>query len=1538
MVIDFANIGIVKEPPVLVLKNADGTPKQTLGYAFNLSAEIHYNEMSTVLFDLPAFVDGKKTPHYDDVIGMRIVDMRGWGQFILMNPETENDGIKAIKHCKAYSLEYELTYKQVFFPEGTYNLWNPLAPDNTVLGMILADFPSWSVGHVDESLIGKYRTFSEDGTNFYNFIKSTIQKSYGCIFDFDTYNRKINIYDAHSNVVTNSVYLSFENLAKEIRIEEDTENIVTVLDVNGAESVDIRIVNPLGTNKIYNLDYFMNTTHFSQELVDKWKNWKSSFQANQLPFYNLSVERSLKTSAILTEQVALTDLNGEMQVLENERSVYISYMARLSNGSSEYVNYQTKLLDVNERIAKKQEEISLQKAKIKALENEQNELYAELKKIQNAVAFTNPAFGFSESDLMALDRYFKEDSIEDSTFVVQTVDSYDGSDISNTVTNTPITFSGGNITKVVENGKSLYTIIGGVVSCGFTANVIRSSIEYCSNDGSFVLSSYLGSGNIGEKTFQSGCISMTGICLTPSDNLVTEVGSTNYFTGSVVSATISSAKLYFTTNATEYQKQAVSWELYDYGISCLNALAYPTYTFQVSSANFFSLNDFRAFVNQLRLGEKIYLNTGEEILEPLLIGVTLDFEDLSSLTLEFSDKYSSADKAFNLVDLLDQSISMGKTLDANKFSYSAFVSSGASSQVKDFMSAALDLAKNQILSASGLAPTMDDSGLHLRKYLDSKNPEAGYEDEEIAMINNAIVFTDDGWQNVKMAIGKIFGDGLTSYPRTKDIQFNEEKTYYYKTSEGKYEVWNGDAVAWSAESRPELYELEASAYGIAAPYIVGTILAGQNLIITTPDGAFRVDESGVHVDSMKFFITHGSAEYESLDNVLQESEDSLNRFVDNVYAPNIATIENLIDGRVNTFYQSEVPSEYETGVITDEEALTLAKSRVGDLWYDMSDTENGSVYVYTEEKTGQFGWVKREDIENELLTLIDGKATTYYQEEQPHNEYTSQENNGEYNVWVGDLWYDTKSKCSYIYTKSINSSDNTLFDYTWNTIEAVPKELYDKVDTKRQVFITTPIPPYDVGDLWVQGSTGDILRCKATKQSGDTYSENDWVKASKYTDDSALDSFKEAYLQDGYLNASKMKGVINSLITDMGDVQGNVLFDNYGFWLMNGKTKGTATKAIWMNEKGIVFGSGKAVGEEGDLTKDWTWTTAIGHDGIVADAIAGKTISGIHISGGDIDIGNGQFTVDNKGNLTANSGTFKGTLDAPTLKGNLNAAENAWLIGCGINIGSGNFYVDTSGNVTMKGSINLSNGTIKWGSSNSPVKVQYSATGSSWHSTFVSTDYYARYSYDGGSTWTSAILIQGKNGIDGKNGTDGKDGRDGSDGSDANVTFRNVNSALSTLFKTWSGGTPTSMSGAYIYAPQVKGGNFYGSNFYAGDGDGYTQMNAAGLNVFDANGNNKIGLGYYSNYYSYPYLSLGIGSGVAKDDAGLVMKFGSGIWLGTSDVVNSGGSRPPTGHSTTTGIFVDFSADKIYQYIQGTKSELGSGSSGSGTTATAVFG
>ena len=143
---------------------------------------------------------------------------------------------------------------------------------------------------------------------------------------------------------------------------------------------------------------------------------------------------------------------------------------------------------------------------------------------------------------------------------------------------------------------------------------------------------------------------------------------------------------------------------------------------------------------------------------------------------------------------------------------------------------------------------------------------------------------------------------------------------------------------------------------------------------------------------------------------------------------------------------------------------------------------------------------KIEDIQNQ----IDGKIDTYYYDYEPTNsnhpasEWTIAYERQKH---VGDLFFWKSKGFTYRYMKVDTS-------YQWVRVKdadivsamETASKAQDTADGKRRNFITTPVPPYDVGDLWTQGSTGDLMRCKTARASGN-YNSSDWVLATKYTDD-----------------------------------------------------------------------------------------------------------------------------------------------------------------------------------------------------------------------------------------------------------------------------------------------------------------------------------------------------------------------------------------------------------------------------------------------------
>ena len=169
-------------------------------------------------------------------------------------------------------------------------------------------------------------------------------------------------------------------------------------------------------------------------------------------------------------------------------------------------------------------------------------------------------------------------------------------------------------------------------------------------------------------------------------------------------------------------------------------------------------------------------------------------------------------------------------------------------------------------------------------------------------------------------------------------------------------------------------------------------------------------------------------------------------------------------------------------------------------------------------------------LDPELLSLqsqIDGKAETWYQASDPASAWTTTDLKNQH---VGDLWYNSISTVQKYYRWNGTA---------WEELTATPPdEVFDQIDGKAQIFVSQPVPPYDIGDLWVQGTSGDIMRCSAARSSG-SYTASDWVKASKYTDDTAVTNLNNSLTQTEIFNRLTSNGTIQGLFMKNGQLYVN---------------------------------------------------------------------------------------------------------------------------------------------------------------------------------------------------------------------------------------------------------------------------------------------------------------------------------------------------------------------------------------------------------------
>ena len=187
------------------------------------------------------------------------------------------------------------------------------------------------------------------------------------------------------------------------------------------------------------------------------------------------------------------------------------------------------------------------------------------------------------------------------------------------------------------------------------------------------------------------------------------------------------------------------------------------------------------------------------------------------------------------------------------------------------------------------------------------------------------------------------------------------------------------------------------------------------------------------------------------------------------------------------------------------------------------------------------------DLQN-LQDQVDGNIATWFfsgiptLQNSPAVDWTTDEDK---NNHLGDLYYDKDTGYAYRFTLDSNV-------YSWVKLSdsdiaealAIANAAQDTADSKRRVFVTTPSPPYDVGDIWIKEDT-DLYRCAVSRSAGN-FNEAEWVKATDYSNDdyaknveAVLNQFKQTvetdYATKVLLNTTKesILGVVESKTTEV---------------------------------------------------------------------------------------------------------------------------------------------------------------------------------------------------------------------------------------------------------------------------------------------------------------------------------------------------------------------------------------------------------------------
>lgn len=263
-----------------------------------------------------------------------------------------------------------------------------------------------------------------------------------------------------------------------------------------------------------------------------------------------------------------------------------------------------------------------------------------------------------------------------------------------------------------------------------------------------------------------------------------------------------------------------------------------------------------------------------------------------------------------------------------------------------------------------------------------------------------------------------------------------------------------------------------------------------------------------------------------------------------MYVGDRPTKENNYEGSSYIKYDSATKQVSVKGKIS-------AKSTVDGKELSQYIKEN-SAKGLTEEQVNNI--INNSQVIADLQNQVDGAIETWFYDGVPtlsNKPASDWKTDKDKNIHLGDLYYDNKTGKAYRFAK-----DGNIYKWTIITDTDIAKALSDAskaqetADGKMKVFSTQPTPPYQVGDIWVNatyptdGSTykNEVLRCQTLKAAGSPFAIADWIKASKYTDDTVANAAKAA-AEKAQKAAEKAQGDISKLGTTV--TTNKKAFDSY---------------------------------------------------------------------------------------------------------------------------------------------------------------------------------------------------------------------------------------------------------------------------------------------------------------------------------------------------------------------------------------------------------
>lgn len=713
------------------------------------------------------------------------------------------------------------------------------------------------------------RTFSSNNYFGYDFIINEVEEAFEVIFEFDFLYHAIKVKTLNDITKPTNIYLSLDNLANSISVTEDSENIVTVLSCSGndlgIETVNPMGTNYIVNFDYYKKEVDDSNGKkypwMSKELIDALNEWNEVYESQKDNYSGLVIDLQKlyqtdteKQTELTYAQLKLADLEtaqgqhssgkadgDELIVVESvdcgatsllytsnyyetpfsENGIIMAYKdaPTATNDDGDYVfqfsgmgktNFVYSMLqgfvDSGEKNGDGEYDAAeSSEAYLYFINDSSRKTYCKFR-VAAEIGLVKDENGFlsEKGSVSVKGKSFAVDTTVSGYYFVTPEGS---SQISVSKSNGSFVYNNlqFKITKSADNVVSVY--------CYYVAGFTRySTYKTLTGDNNWVdiwtekvnsIKKEKETNNKAIEEKEAEMATITNACEVQKFIKAKGDDIYNEFLNYWIEGEYTNDSIAVLDGTTMEERIELANELMEASQKELTKVSQPTFELSVSAVNFLNLIEFRQFAEELTLGAKVTIEKDEDThYTPALVSVEYDLDDLETFELSFSNAAKLDETEMTFADLLNDASSTSRTVSANWSNLTDYWKN--KEEITDLLNNPLDrsLRAGQE-NMSNQEFTIDPTGILGRKWADDSH--AVFDREQVRIVNNQMLFTDDNWKTVRTALGKVYLDD------------------------------------------------DSYAYGLAAEVVVGNLILTPRMQIVNENGSIRLDENGI-------VIKNGSAD------------------------------------------------------------------------------------------------------------------------------------------------------------------------------------------------------------------------------------------------------------------------------------------------------------------------------------------------------------------------------------------------------------------------------------------------------------------------------------------------------------------------------------------------------------------------------------------------------------------------------------------------------------------------------------------------------